>query len=67
MVVVLGRRSEEEFGTRGYYFHGLLTPNMPLTDVFLPFLGQTPLVVYYSKVVVELGRLVAKGQNMSPP
>ncbi|EGS19210.1 ATP synthase-like protein [Thermochaetoides thermophila DSM 1495] len=28
---------------------------------------QTPLVVYYSKVVVELGRLVAKGQNMSPP
>ncbi|KAK4242652.1 putative sorbitol dehydrogenase [Achaetomium macrosporum] len=28
---------------------------------------QTPLVVYYSKVGLELAKLVVKGQNMSPP
>ncbi|KAL2023658.1 hypothetical protein VTK56DRAFT_1815 [Thermocarpiscus australiensis] len=28
---------------------------------------QTPLVVYYSKVGVELAKLVFKGQNMNPP
>ncbi|KAL2136625.1 hypothetical protein VTI74DRAFT_2654 [Chaetomium olivicolor] len=28
---------------------------------------QTPLVVYYSKVALEMGRLIVKGQNMSPP
>lgn len=29
--------------------------------------GQTPLVVYYSKVGLEMAKLVVKGQNMSPP
>ncbi|KAL2255860.1 hypothetical protein VTK26DRAFT_2601 [Humicola hyalothermophila] len=28
---------------------------------------QTPLVTYYSKVALEVAKLVAKGQNMSPP
>ncbi|KAK3896429.1 mitochondrial ATP synthase g subunit-domain-containing protein, partial [Staphylotrichum tortipilum] len=28
---------------------------------------QTPLVVYYSKVALEMGKLVVKGQNMNPP
>lgn len=30
-------------------------------------IGQTPLVVYYSKVGLEMAKLVVKGQNMSPP
>ncbi|KAH6650927.1 mitochondrial ATP synthase g subunit-domain-containing protein [Chaetomium tenue] len=29
--------------------------------------SQTPLVVYYSKVGLEMAKLVVKGQNMSPP
>jgi F-type H+-transporting ATPase subunit g len=29
--------------------------------------GQTPLVVYYSKVGLEMAKLVVKGQSMSPP
>lgn len=29
--------------------------------------GSTPFVVYYSKVGLELGKLVFQGQKMSPP
>lgn len=29
--------------------------------------GQTPLVTYYSKVALEMAKLVVRGQNMSPP
>jgi hypothetical protein len=29
--------------------------------------GQVPNVVYYSKVGVELSKLVFKGQHMTPP
>ncbi|KAJ4297046.1 ATP synthase subunit G atp20 [Collariella sp. IMI 366227] len=28
---------------------------------------QTPLVVFYSKVALEMGRLIVRGQSMSPP
>lgn len=28
---------------------------------------QTPFVVYYSKVALEMGKIVARGQKMSPP
>lgn len=39
-----------------------------LTGVFLiPCTGQTPLVVYYSKVGLELAKLVVRGQNLNPP
>lgn len=36
-------------------------------NLFLICIGQTPLVVYYSKVGLELGRLVFRGQKMNPP
>ena len=29
--------------------------------------GQTPFVVYYSKVGLELGKIVFQGRSMSPP
>jgi F-type H+-transporting ATPase subunit g len=29
--------------------------------------GQTPFVVYYSKVGLEVSKLVFQGQKMSPP
>ena len=37
---------------------------MALTDLCA---GQTPFVVYYSKVGLELGKLVFQGQKMSLP
>jgi len=30
-------------------------------------IGQVPFVVYYSKVGIELSKIVFKGQNMTPP
>ena len=41
------------------YFVGGLFANRPT--------GQAPQVVYYSKVGIELSKLVFKGQNMTPP
>lgn len=41
-----------------------------MTDILFfppPGAGQTPLVIYYSKVGLELAKLVFKGQNMTPP
>jgi len=35
------------------------------TDFF--YAGQVPFVVYYSKVGIELSKIVFKGQNMTPP
>jgi hypothetical protein len=34
---------------------------------FFHHAGQTPFVVYYSKVGLEMAKLVIRGQNMSPP
>jgi hypothetical protein len=34
---------------------------------FSPVIAQTPRVVYYGKVGLELGKLVFSGQKMSPP
>lgn len=31
------------------------------------FLGQVPFVVYYSRVGLELSKLVFQGQKMQPP
>jgi F-type H+-transporting ATPase subunit g len=30
-------------------------------------IGQVPFVIYYSKVGIELSKMVFKGQNMTPP
>jgi len=29
--------------------------------------GQVPFVVYYTKVGLEVGKIVFRGQNMTPP
>jgi len=29
--------------------------------------GQIPFVIYYSRVALELSKMVFRGQNMSPP
>ena len=35
--------------------------------VLTVFIGQVPFVIYYSKVGIELSKIVFKGQNMTPP
>lgn len=42
----------------------------PLPPPFFPLFfspGQTPVVIYYAKVGVEVAKLVFQGQKMSPP
>lgn len=38
-----------------------------VTLTYDKILGQTPFVVYYSKVTLEVSKLIFQGQKMSPP
>ena len=41
--------------------------NRPMTDCVLLVIAMIPPTLYYSRVGLELGKLVFRGQNMSPP